>query len=83
MKPGNLLIQGAKSGGKREMRIRYRRTSNLRCAVFYVIAPFKYPVIPSQCAHCDSLRAALRAVARLHWPVGLMAWESPSGFWNL
>ena len=23
MKPGNLLIQGAKSGGKREMRIRY------------------------------------------------------------
>ena len=23
MKPGNLFIQGAKSGGKREMRIRY------------------------------------------------------------
>ena len=23
MKPGNLLIQGAKSGGRREMRIRY------------------------------------------------------------
>lgn len=23
MKPGNLLIQGAKSGGKRKMRIRY------------------------------------------------------------
>ena len=23
MKPGNLLVQGAKSGGKRKMRIRY------------------------------------------------------------
>ena len=23
MKPGNLLIQGAKSGGRRQMRIRY------------------------------------------------------------
>ena len=31
MKPGNLFIQGAKSGGKREMRIRYTRTSNPMC----------------------------------------------------
>ncbi len=35
MKPGNLLIQGAKSGGKRKMRIRYTRTSNLRCVHFF------------------------------------------------
>ncbi len=28
MKPGNLLSQGAKSGGKRKMRIRYTRTSS-------------------------------------------------------
>ena len=34
MKPGNLLNQGAKSGGKREMRIRYTHTSNLRCVHF-------------------------------------------------
>ncbi len=34
MKPGNLRKRGAKSGGKRKMRIRYIRTSNLRCAVF-------------------------------------------------
>ena len=40
MKPGNLLIQGAKSGGERQMRIRY--TTHIEssvCAfllVFYV-----------------------------------------------
>lgn len=34
MKPGNLLIQGAKSGGKRKMRIRFLRTSDSRCAIF-------------------------------------------------
>ena len=33
MKPGNLLIQGAKSGGKRTMRIRYTHIES-RCAVF-------------------------------------------------
>ena len=38
------------------------------------------PVIPSQCSHSDSLRAALRAVARLHSPAGLVAWESPKFF---
>ena len=44
MKPGNLLIQGAKSGGKREMRIRYYAHRVHRCAVFYVIAtPYPLP----------------------------------------
>ncbi len=36
MKPGNLLIQGAKSGGKRKMRIRYYTHRVLRCVLFYV-----------------------------------------------
>ena len=34
MKPGNLLIQGAKSGGKREMRIRYSTRRMPRCVHF-------------------------------------------------
>ena len=38
MKPGNLFIQGAKSVGKREMRIRYNAHRVRRCAVFYVCA---------------------------------------------
>ena len=33
MKPGNLNFQGAKSGGKRKMRIRYTHIES-RCAVF-------------------------------------------------
>ena len=40
MKPGNLLSQGAKSGGKREMRIRYSAHRVRRCVHFllpYVI----------------------------------------------
>ena len=37
MKPGNLFIQGANAGGRRKMRIRYRRTSDLRCAVFVFV----------------------------------------------
>ena len=40
MKPGNLLIQGAKSGGERQMRIRYKtHIESSVCAfllVFYV-----------------------------------------------
>ena len=36
MKPGNLLIQGAKSGGKREMRIRYSIHRIFDVCVFYV-----------------------------------------------
>ena len=36
MKPGNLLIQGAKSGGKRKMRIRYyaHRVLDVRFFIF-------------------------------------------------
>ncbi len=41
MKPGNLRKRGAKSGGKRKMRIRYFRTSDLRCAVFYCYRALK------------------------------------------
>ncbi len=37
MKPGNLLIQGAKSGGKRQMRIRYFRTSSPTVCGFLLI----------------------------------------------
>ncbi len=37
MKPGNLLIQGAKSGGKREMRIRYSTRRMPRCVHFCLI----------------------------------------------
>ena len=36
MKPGNLLIQGAKSGGKREMRIRYTHIESVGVRFFYV-----------------------------------------------
>ena len=36
MKPGNLMkIKVPNPAARRKMRIRYRRTSNLRCAVFY------------------------------------------------
>ena len=36
MKPGNLIfIKVPNPAARRKMRIRYRRTSNLRCAVFY------------------------------------------------
>ena len=35
MKPGNLFMQGAKSGGRRKMRIR-QSASNLRWAHFFV-----------------------------------------------
>jgi len=40
MKPGNLLIQGAKSGGKRKMRIRYTHIESVgvRFLFLYVIA---------------------------------------------
>ena len=34
MKPGNLFIQGAKSGGKTKDEDSIERTSDLRCAVF-------------------------------------------------
>ena len=34
MKPGNLLIQGAKSGGKREMRIRYTHIESVGVRFF-------------------------------------------------
>ena len=34
MKPGNLLIQGAKSGGKRKMRIRYKHIESLGVRIF-------------------------------------------------
>ena len=34
MKPGNLLIQGAKSGGKRKMRIRYSTRRILDVCIF-------------------------------------------------
>ena len=40
MKPGNLLIQGAKSGGERQMRIRLTHTSNRRCVLFYCFLCF-------------------------------------------
>ena len=36
MKPGNLLIQGAKSGGKREMRIRYTHIESVGVRFFIV-----------------------------------------------
>ena len=35
MKPGNLLIQGAKSGGKREMRIRPTHIESSMCGFLY------------------------------------------------
>ena len=35
MKPGNLLSQGAKSGGKREMRIRYTHIESVGVRFFY------------------------------------------------
>ena len=35
MKPGNLLIQGAKSGGKREMRIRYTHIESVGVRFFF------------------------------------------------
>ncbi len=34
MKPGNLFFQGAKSGGKREMRIRYTHIGSSVCGFF-------------------------------------------------
>ena len=34
MKPGNLFIQGAKSGGKRKMRIRYSTRRILDVCIF-------------------------------------------------
>ena len=34
MKPGNLLIQGAKSGGKRKMRIRYKHIGSFGVRIF-------------------------------------------------
>ena len=34
MKPGNLLSQGAKSGGKREMRIRYTHIESVGVRFF-------------------------------------------------
>ena len=37
MKPGNLLSQGAKSGGKRKMRIRYSTRRMPRCVRFYFV----------------------------------------------
>ena len=40
MKPGNLLIQGAKSGGKREMRIRYTHIESVDVR-FLFFAPLK------------------------------------------
>ena len=39
MKPGNLLIQGAKSGGRREMRIRYTHIESVGVRFFYFSAP--------------------------------------------
>ena len=36
MKPGNLLIQGAKSGGKRKMRIRYTHIESVGVRFFIV-----------------------------------------------
>ena len=36
MKPGNLLNQGAKSGGKREMRIRYTHIESVGVRFFVV-----------------------------------------------
>ena len=38
MKPGNLFIQGAKSGGKREMRIRYTHIESVGVRFFYEYA---------------------------------------------
>ena len=38
MKPGNLLIQGAKSGGRREMRIRYTHIGSFGVRFFYVFS---------------------------------------------
>ena len=35
MKPGNLLIQGAKSDGKRKMRIRYTHIGSLMCGFLF------------------------------------------------
>ena len=40
MKPGNLLIQGAKSGGIREMRI---RTAHIESSVCGFFARFRIP----------------------------------------
>ena len=34
MKPGNLFIQGAKSGGRRKMRIRFTRIESSVCGFF-------------------------------------------------
>ena len=42
MKPGNLLIQGAKSGGKREMRIRYTHIESFGVRFFYVFCRENY-----------------------------------------
>jgi hypothetical protein len=39
MKPGNLLIQGAKSGGRRKMRIRYSAHRIFGVRFFFVSAP--------------------------------------------
>ena len=36
MKPGNLLIQGAKSGGKRKMRIRYTHIESVGVRFFVI-----------------------------------------------
>ena len=36
MKPGNLFIQGAKSGGKTKDEDSIQHTSNLRCVHFYL-----------------------------------------------
>ena len=40
MKPGNLLIQGAKSGGKREMRIRYTHIESVDVRFFIIFIDF-------------------------------------------
>ena len=47
MKPGNLLIQGAKSGGRREMRIRYTHIGSFGVRFFMFLAgkPFFQPTV--------------------------------------
>ncbi len=40
MKPGNLFIQGAKSGGKRKMRIRYSTRRILDVCIFSLEVPW-------------------------------------------
>ncbi len=55
MKPGNLLIQGAKSGGKRKMRIRYCAHRVLRCVHFLFQKGqknMKQKLFTSECVTC-------------------------------